>query len=131
MSGDLLFAVAYPLQSEVGTMRIKIGKTRSGRDIEIEVEPTLRVQRFLADYSRPDDRFDALCLVLFLRLREKGGWLLTPLGSEAIFDRLAAAIEFDPKTDEAIAVARDSGASRSAFADLELGRRMALPGLRG
>lgn len=112
-------------------MRIAIGKARSGRDIEIEVDPTLRVRRFLADYSEPDDRFDALCLVLFLRLREKGGWLLTPLGSEAIFTRLAAELQLDPKTDEAIAVARGSGASRSAFADLELGRRMALPGLRG
>jgi hypothetical protein len=111
-------------------MRIEIGKTRSGRRIEIETDVAVRIQRFLSDYSNLSDRYDAFTLILFLRRQEQRGWRLTPQGSEGLFEGLAEQIELDPATSHAVATARRSGLSDSAFADFDHGRQMALSGLR-
>lgn len=111
-------------------MRLRIGETRSGRRVEIETEPAVRIQEILADHTSLEDRYDAFCLILYLRQREQNGWLLTPRGSEGLFDELAVAVENDPLTSRAIQAARVSARSGSAFRDLEHGRQIALPSLR-
>jgi hypothetical protein len=111
-------------------MRLMIGETRSGRRVEIETDPAVRVQELLADHTSLEDRYDAFCLILYLRQREQSGWLLTPGGSEDLFDELAVAVESDPLTLRAIQAARVSTPWVSAFRDLEHGREIALPSLR-
>jgi hypothetical protein len=111
-------------------MRLMIGETRSGRRVEIETDPTVRIQQFLAEHMSLDDRYDAFCLILYLRQREQSGWILTPRGSEGLFDDLAVSVESDPLTLRAIEAARVSTPWTSAFRDLEHGREIALPSLR-
>lgn len=112
-------------------MRIAIGTDRLGRDIEVEVtaDAALRSRRFLLDYAGVDDRYDAFCLVLYLRRKELEGWRLTAVGSERLFEDLAAQLERDHATSTSIQHARSLGISPHAFADIEYGQKLALPGL--
>ncbi len=111
-------------------MGIPIGETRSGRSIEIDFGEQDMAAKLLADHPKPDDIFDVYCLILFLRLKEQHGWLLSGLGADNLFAGLARELVKASVVNAAVDSARRDKVSASAFGDVEHGRSLASPEFR-
>jgi hypothetical protein len=112
-------------------MRILVGHTRSGRTVEVPVEQGEQAEWLLDEFSDLEQRHEVYCMLAYLRAREEAGWLLTAADQGDRFLVLLEALLKDPTTQEAIKTARLGGFGETIFDDLDLGRTLVLPGLRG
>ncbi len=112
-------------------MRILVGYTQSGRAVEVPVEQDEGASWLAPGFQQPEQRYNVYCMLTYLRAREETGWLLTPADRGSRFRQLLRDLLDDPATEVAIETARQQGIAKTTFDDIEIGRQLVLPGLRG
>ncbi len=111
-------------------MDILIGSSTTGNRIEVPADENEPIDKLLDRHREPDERFDLLCALTYLRAREEAGWRLTAVDQGDRFRDLLLAVWQDPSTAAALADARRRNPAHSVFDDVLHGRSLVLPDLR-